>query len=85
MNNVEKWKKEVEKDIKSLKDKLTDMEAKIATVKLSNYENTKEILDAIKGLKREDRSFNRWRGIGLFMLGGISSITLIIIIGILVS
>lgn len=85
MKNVEKWKKEVEKDIKRLKDKLTDMEAKIATVKLSNYENTKEILDAIKGLKKADKSSNKWRGIGLFMLGGISSILLIIIIGIAVS
>ena len=75
------WKKRIEGDMKTITDRLGEMDDKLKDIENLDKSNIQEILTALKELRESKKDDSRWKGLGMFLLGGISFIFIILLIG----
>lgn len=79
----EQFKEEITKELNQLKKKLSELEENINSIEQPDQEVLEEVLKVIKTMNIKKQNDNPWRSVGLFLLGGMTFLILIVIIAVL--
>lgn len=82
---METWKQQIDRDMETIQGRLGEMDVKLKEIENSDKSEIDQILTAIKELGDTKQKDSRWKSFGLFLLGGMSFLSLIVLLAVLSS